>query len=113
MIAKLLISLSLFSCALALDCASETRDYIDSNNVRIEYGKLEVVFETPQMIKLSTDTAKSSFNVTLTEDKITSIISLGPDYTVGTLVTGEFDKNGEFKHSLVGPTYTSILTCSK
>lgn len=112
MISKYLISIFLLiSTASAVECTSETRNYSDPNNLSVEYGKLEVTYEDPNLIKLATDTAQTSFSVMITNEKITSIISLAPDYTIGTLVTGEFDRDGKFKHSLVGPTYTSILTC--
>ncbi|EQC44902.1 hypothetical protein [Bacteriovorax sp. Seq25_V] len=111
MISKYLISLFIITSTMAIECVSETREYVDSNEVRVNREILDVIFKTPQTTKLSADNANSSFNVTIEKEKITSIISLGPDYTIGTLVTGEFDNQGKFKHTLVGPTYTSILTC--
>lgn len=112
MISKYLTILLFFiSSAHAIECTSETRLKTNSNGIKVEYGKLDVVYKDAFLIKLSTDTEQTSFSVSITNEKITSIISLAPDYTVGTLVTGEFDKEGKFKHSLVGPDYTSILTC--
>lgn len=98
------------TAAFAVDCKAQKR-VLTGNGVQVLDGKLELVENATNYVKLETDLEEAYFSVEVLGDTVRSMITLGPDYMTGNLSKGSFDSDGNLKLSYVTPKVTYILTC--
>ncbi|EQC48233.1 hypothetical protein M899_3215 [Bacteriovorax sp. BSW11_IV] len=110
---KTLVLMTIFTMtsAHALVCNGEKR-VTTPDGVVVQKTLLETIMQGPELSKYALDIDEAYYSVTVHGQDITSMITLGPDYTTGNLSKGSLDKNGNLRLSYVTPYITYILTCS-
>lgn len=94
-----------------VNCSAETREKTAQGFIVKKEQLNETNTGDSSLTKLNVDIDEAYFSFIKQDQSITTMIVLGPDYTLGNLARGGFDENGELKLSYVTPNKTFILSC--